>query len=328
MDLSDAIARWETDLHRSVLAGNMSPVTESNYRRDIGELLTIAGDQDLTQLGPDQLNDIFDSYSARIDARYTRRTPSPKGRSRATLARFYATCSVFFNDAQKRGWVAASPLPMTYLARGKTRATQDPKRKSVGVPGAMALLNQRLTARDEFILRVLIEAGPRVGELCAANHTDLAIGDDGIWWLRLEHTKSGKARRVPLSPGTVKSYQAYRDTEMPRAQARPGKPGTLVDSEAALLRSRRGRRMTPRDIQNLLARTGTRAGVRVTPHGLRHTAATVLLESGADIHVVRDLLGHSNITVTSAYLDGNDIDVAAAVLSSPLAAGASIQAGT
>lgn len=320
MKVSDAIAAWNKDTMRAVTAGNLSAQTASNYARDLADFSVLLfdqrGDVHVADVDADLLNDIFDAYAATPDGRLKNPTGA---KSRRTVQRFYYTLSRFFNDAVRRNWAQVSPVPDTYLARGKSRVTEDPKRKSIGLQGAGKFLQADLPARDMFILRVLVESGPRIGELCATDRNDLTFDEvSNVYWLRLLHTKNKTPRRIPLSIATVSYYEHYRQHDIIPAQARPNAPHTLADSEAALLRTSRGRRITPRDVQNILQRTGRKVGVDVTPHGLRHTAATVLLEAGTDIHVVRDLLGHSSTTVTSAYLDANSMDVAAAVNLSPI----------
>ena len=316
MIVDDAVTEWLKDTERSVKVGNLSEQTYQNYRRDLTDFLKFVTNEEITALGAEQLNDVFDDYSASPDARFKQ---GGKPKARSTVQRFYYSLSRFFNDAVRREWVTRSPVPETYMARGKAKTVLDPRRKSVGVQGANTLPSSvSLTNRDKFILRTLVEAGPRVGELCAADRSDLSFDDVlGCWWLLLEHTKNGVARRVPLAHQTVAFYEKYMSDDIVEARCRPGKPYTLADSERALLRSSRGRRLTPRDVQNLLQRTGRKVGVDVTPHGLRHTAATVLLETGTDVHVVRDLLGHSSIAVTSQYLDTNGESVANAVVNGP-----------
>ena len=313
---SEAVELWLKDTMRSCQVGNLSINTYRNYERDLNDFLKLTTDAELDSFGVEALNEVFDAYSVTPDARF-KDNPRPKARS--TVQRFYYSLSRFFNDAVRREWVSRSPIPDTYLARGKNKSTSDPRRKSVGIQGATSLFSEAtLTNRDQFILRILVEAGPRVGELCAANRSDLTFDEMlGCWWLLLEHTKNSTPRRVPVSEQTMTYYQKYVTSEIVPAQARPGKPHTLADSEKALLRSSRGRRLTPRDVQNLLQRTGRKCGIDVTPHGLRHTAATVLLETGTDVHVVRDLLGHSSIAVTSLYLDTNGESVANAVVNGP-----------
>lgn len=319
MLVKQAVTTWLHDTSRAAKAGNLSPTTVDNYTRDISTFCDLAHTQgltELTELTPEAINDIFDLYTNSPDGRYK----EPAGsKSRRTVQRFYSTLSKFFTDATRRGWVSHSPIPDTYLARGKTRVNDDPKRKSIGLDGANALLAANLKSRDEFILRVLIEAGPRVGELCAADRSDLINDpDSACYWLHLRHTKNGSPRRVPISYFTYAYYEQYLRNDIVPAQARPEQSNTLTDSECALIRTSRGRRMTPRDIQNLIQRTGKKVSISVTPHGLRHTAATVLLESGTDLHVLRDLLGHSSITVTSAYLDPRAIDMSAAINTHPI----------
>ncbi len=318
--VEEAVDTWLLGLSRSVKMGNISPRTESNYREGITFALShLSANGPLESVTSEQLDSLIDIYAELPDQRF--RDPQKNGeKALSSISRLHSTLSVFFNDAQRRGWITISPIVGTYLARGKTTRTSDPKRKSVGLEGATALLQNELSCRDEFIIRVLLEAGPRVGELCASDQGDLVFDDiTESWWLNLLHTKNGKERKIPITNDLLALYEKYRANEMRPAARRPKEAGVSVDAETALLRTSRGRRITPRDIQNLLNRACRGTGMRVTPHGLRHTSATVLLESGTDLHVVRDLLGHSSVSVTSAYLDSADVNVSRAVRSSPLA---------
>lgn len=317
--IDEAIHSWTVGLSRSVRAEKISPRTQNNYLEGIlFAQQHLDGTKPLETVTSEQIDSIIDTYAQLPDRRY-RGQGKQTEKAHSSVARLHSILSVFFNDCQKKGWISTNPIHGTYLSRGKTQRTHDPKRKSVGLQGADAILSQDLSYRDEFIVRILLESGPRVGELCAANQGDLYWDDitEG-WWLNLLHTKNSRARKIPVTPEVADLYDKYRLHEMKLPTRRPKEVGGVVDAELALLRTVRGRRMTPRDMQNLLSRVCRGTGIRVTPHGLRHTSATVLLESGADIHVVRDLLGHSSISVTSAYLDSADANIAHAVKASPL----------
>lgn len=323
----DAVDVWVHDLRRSASAGLLSERTVSNYAGDLSEWLRILEQLNepttsLDAITAATLNDCFDAYLARPDRRYTQ---PGRVRSERSRQRFYATLSRFFNEAVRRGWVERSPIKDTYLAAGKTRHTSDPRRKATTIENAQVLIQtastphdvrKPLRLRDEFLLRLLIEAGPRVGEVCGANIADFVEGE-GVWWLTLTRTKGGKTRRIPVTAGTAAIWRAYQDRERPPARPRPGHTDA-ADAETALLLTWRGRRIAPRDVQNLLRRTTAGTGTPLTPHALRHTAATLLLENGADLHTVRDLLGHANASTTSLYLDSNAAAAAAAVIRNPV----------
>jgi len=154
-------------------------------------------------------------------------------------------------------------------------------------PAAIADDAPELRARDDAVLELLYGSGLRIGELCALGpgDLDLARGRALVWG------KGGKQRAVPLSAPAI---EALRDwIEGPRR--------TLVAGSSdidALFLNRRGRRLTPRDARRILDR---RAASPTHPHALRHTFATHLLDGGADLRAVQELLGHADLATTQRY---------------------------
>ncbi len=139
--------------------------------------------------------------------------------------------------------------------------------------------------RDDAVLEVLYGSGVRVGELCGLDidALDLAAGAITVWG------KGGKERRVPLSAPAVEVLQAW-------LRVRP----EVVDAKAgaAVFGNERGVRLSPRDVRRILDRRSQRP---THPHALRHSFATHLLDGGADLRVVQDLLGHSDVATTQRY---------------------------
>ncbi len=134
---------------------------------------------------------------------------------------------------------------------------------------------------------MLYGSGLRIGELCSLGPADLdlARGRATVWG------KGGKQRVVPLSDPAVDALRAWID----------GPRRTLVADHAdidALFVNRRGRRLTPRDARRILDR---RAASPTHPHALRHTFATHLLDGGADLRAVQELLGHADLATTQRY---------------------------
>ncbi len=158
--------------------------------------------------------------------------------------------------------------------------------------------------RDAAILGVLSHGGLREGELCTLNAGDLKE-HQGRTCLHFETLKkrTGKTlkRQVPLPVTTVKDIRAYwahaYGTEAPSLDA----PMFMTLGQRGPYRPGR---LTPKAIDGLVARAVREAGItkRITPHSLRHTCATGLLQAGADLATVRDILGHATITTTARYL--------------------------
>lgn len=339
--VAEAVEEYMRGVDRGVRGRSLSPATARNYGRDLAEFIDIVGaDTILDDLTGADIDDAVLAYGDRPDARFKDRPGRPeKTRGEGAMARFRQSVSRLFTDAVRHGWVEASPMPDTRVkptARGKARAA----RLALPQDRAEALLayaastqarsHQRLALRDEFLLRLFMEAGPRVSEVCAANRGDLEYRDDTDWLRVLG--KGRKVRYVPLSPETMAAYTRYLEHERPEPRPRvkvDPQTGERVehvgveDAEAALVLTWRGVRITPRDVQLMVKRAARRLPADlyrdVTPHGLRHTAATLLLSSGvADLHTVRDLLGHENIATTSVYADTTADLMAAAVRDHPV----------
>ncbi|ANF21876.1 site-specific tyrosine recombinase/integron integrase [Thermococcus piezophilus] len=141
--------------------------------------------------------------------------------------------------------------------------------------------------RDRLIFLLLYGAGLRVSELCNLKKSDV---DFERSLLVVRGGKGAKDRIVPISRSLLEEIRAYLR-------------GRNDDSEYLLVEERRERKdkLSPKTIWYLLRKYGERAGVRATPHMLRHSFATHMLENGVDIRAIQELLGHSNLSTTQIY---------------------------
>ena len=139
--------------------------------------------------------------------------------------------------------------------------------------------------RDDAVLEVLYGSGVRVAELCGlqVDHLDLAGGSMSVWG------KGSKQRRVPLGDPAVVALRAWLAI---RAEVLPAEAG------AVLFGNERGKPLGPRDVRRILDR---RSPLPTHPHALRHTFATHLLDGGADLRAVQELLGHADVATTQRY---------------------------
>ena len=156
---------------------------------------------------------------------------------------------------------------------------------------------ENFTARDSAILELLYSTGMRVSELVACNLASLDFGSEMV---RVKG-KGNRERIVPIGQQAIKKLGAYfgEREELLRNRLQQGKK---IDKEAVFLNSR-GTRLTARSVERLIAEYGRKAGIDkpVTPHVLRHSFATHLLEMGADMRSVQELLGHASLSTTQKY---------------------------
>jgi site-specific recombinase XerD len=139
--------------------------------------------------------------------------------------------------------------------------------------------------RDDAVLEILYGSGVRVGELCGldTDSCDLRAGVLSVWG------KGSKERRVPLGTPAVAAVRAWLAVRSEVVSAEAG---------AALFGNERGKRLSPRDVRRILDRRSPRP---THPHALRHTFATHLLDGGADLRAVQELLGHADVATTQRY---------------------------
>jgi site-specific recombinase XerD len=143
--------------------------------------------------------------------------------------------------------------------------------------------------RDDAVLELLYGSGLRVAELCSLAPRDIDTSSRTIrvWG------KGAKQRIVPMSAPAMAAIDGWLERGRP-AFASPASPTDAT----ALFRNRRGRRLTPRDVRRIVDH---RSAAPTHPHALRHTFATHLLDGGADLRTVQELLGHADLGTTQIY---------------------------
>jgi site-specific recombinase XerD len=231
------------------------------------------------------------------------------GHARATLARRAAAARTFSAWACAGGWLGADPGPSLGTPRVRRRLPQVPRQDQMaavlsalpaGGPGSRPPgggrksgggLAAELALRDAAIMELLYATGIRVSELCGLDVDDLDEGRNTVRVLG----KGGRERTVPVGRPAIRSVAAWR---------RAGRPALAVPgSGPALFLGARGGRLDPRTARRVVhACLAAVAGVPESgPHGLRHAAATHLLEGGADLRSVQEILGHASLASTQIY---------------------------
>jgi site-specific recombinase XerD len=278
---------WDVDAFVASLTGS-SPHTRQAYESDLRQFVAWAergGAADPQSV--DHL--VLRRYLAYLTTR---------GMARPTIARKAAALRAFFGWLRKRGVVAADPTRNLRTPRGDRRLPRVPKAAEVatllagtapseeadgGVEAAVAL-------RDTAVLEVLYGAGLRISELCGLAPSDVDPRGGMVTVLG----KRSKIRRVPLGEVAIAAIRAYLDG------GRTNLTGPASPPDALFL-NRRGRRLTPRDARRILERRLLSDGRAISPHTLRHAYATHLLEGGADLRAVQELLGHADVATTQLY---------------------------
>ena len=163
------------------------------------------------------------------------------------------------------------------------------EKDAVRLVEAEADLQGPAALRDRAILEVLYSSGLRVSELTGLCWRDI---DDELGMVMVRAGKGNKDRLVPLGEPAIDALKAWR-AAMPIAWTHDG----------PVIRNLRGGRLTPRSVQNIVARRLIDAGIDtpLTPHGLRHCFATHMLNGGADLRSIQEMLGHSSLQTTQRY---------------------------
>jgi integrase/recombinase XerD len=209
----------------------------------------------------------------------------------ASRARLLSTLRSFFRFLAAEGLMTADPTAtIAAPRRGKKLPTVITAQQAIRLVESVD--GQTPPARrDRAILEVLYGCGCRVSELCGLDVTDLDASEATL----MLRGKGRKQRLVPVGEPALEALAAYLDAG--RSDLCGPKPS------AAMFLNQRGGRLSRVSVWNLLKKAAAAAGLtaRLSPHTLRHSYATHLLEGGADLRVVQELLGHADISTTEIY---------------------------
>jgi len=212
--------------------------------------------------------------------------------SKSTIARKLATLRSFYKFCLRRGYVQANPLASIRTPRQEKRLP-----KFLALEQISTLLqtpddSTLLGARDRAMLEVLYSTGIRVSELVDLNITDVdSLGQS----LRVSG-KGRKQRVAPIGPTAIAAINTYMGL-------RKADPRSANFNQEALFVNKHGQRLSTRSVRRKLDKYLAQAGMdpSISPHTLRHTFATHMLENGADLRSVQELLGHQSISTTQVY---------------------------
>lgn len=277
--MDDAIRAFLTFLD---VERRASPETMRSYRSDLRQLASYLRQAAVPTPAADQVtSDHLRGYLHWLDRK--REKPS-------SLARKLACIRSFYRFLVREGAATANPAE-------DLRSPKQPKPlpRVLSKDDAQALMEfptdeTPIALRDRALLETLYSTGARVSEAVNLNLEDLHEGE-GLVHLR---GKGRKERVVPIGEVAIQAIRAYRAALPPHVAG--GRPS------AALFLNHRGERLTARSVARIVARYSSRlAGGPVSPHALRHSYATHLLDEGADLRSIQELLGHASLGTTQKY---------------------------
>ena len=277
---AEALARFRDHLS---LERNVSVNTVRAYLGDVTSLLDHAHRLRLESVDEIDIRTLR-SWLARLHT---------QGASRTTLSRRASAARVFTAWATRRGLMPADPGAALSSPKAHRRlpAVLRPGEAEAVLTTAAADLDEPADMRDLVVLELLYATGARVSEICGLDVDDLDRARQTVRVIG----KGDKERTVPVGRPAMLAVDDWL------ARGRPS--WATAESRSALLLGARGRRLDPRTARRIVhERLAAVDGVPdMGPHGFRHSAATHLLEGGADLRSVQELLGHATLTTTQIY---------------------------
>ena len=258
----------------------------TSYRRDLRRYAEY-----LQRIGREQLSEVSEADVSAFLAHLREGDHEHQALSAGSAGRTVVAVRGFHKFALQERLVSTDvastvkpPSPPKRLPKALTVADIEAILAAAGAGGTS------LALRDKALLEVLYGTGARISEAVGLDIDDLDLDAQSV----LLRGKGGKQRVVPIGSYAIAAVQSYLVR---------GRAELVTRATPALFLNARGGRLSRQSAWTVLARTAGRAGVaaEVSPHTLRHSFATHLLDGGADVRVVQELLGHASVTTTQVY---------------------------
>ncbi|HUI67196.1 MAG TPA: tyrosine recombinase XerC [Nitrospirota bacterium] len=257
---------------------NVSHHTERSYLADLEQFYGFLGETDLSDVDHQALRQ-FIAHLMKLKMR------------KSTIARKLSAIRTFFKYLNREGILTNNPARLVMTPRREKRLpavlTADDAQRLMEAPGDKRPEDRYAVLRDRAVLETLYSTGIRASELTGMNREDIDHHDQII---RIRG-KGRKERVVAVGRKALDAIDAYLDW----------KPGSA--EEAAVFTGPSGKRLTARTVQRILENYRKQLGLqqKASPHTLRHSFATHMLESGADLRAIQELLGHASLSTTQRY---------------------------
>ncbi len=275
--MPDYISRYESYLLNTKKS---SANTVASYLRDLRQFETYVEnycDCSLAEVSADQLTVYFAWMTN-------------QGKSSATVSRSLASIKSFYSFLVANGEMEANPAKTVHLAKAEKKLPQILTGREVELLLEQPQCTDPKGFRDKAMLELLYATGIRVSELISLNVDDVNIPAGFI-----RCSNGSKQRTIPLYPGAVRALNTYLSQIRPNMIADP--------AETALFVNLGGERMSRQGFWKIIKHYQQTANIQkdITPHTLRHSFAAHLLENGADLKSIQEMLGHSDISSTQIY---------------------------
>jgi len=265
---------------------DLSASTRSAYGSDL--------DQFVEWAGRDQIADL-EQVDRRVLRRYVAHM-SDRGLARRSIARKTSALRSMLRWAQLHGLLETNPADELVVPKLDKPLPRVLKASEAAWLCELPPGDEPTSVRDRAVLEVLYGSGLRVSELCGLDVDDMDLVDNNLTVMG----KGRKERKVPLSNPAARALRTYLEVRSPLL-ARAGTTPTMGNRHALFL-SVRGTRLSTRSVRRILDKYVRAEGARhVNPHALRHSFATHLLDNGADLRTVQELLGHESLATTQIY---------------------------
>jgi integrase/recombinase XerC len=257
---------------------NVSPHTERSYLSDLEQFSDFLGDADLSDVDHQTLRK-FITHLMKLRV------------TKSSIARKLSTIRTFFKYLNREGILTSNPARLVMTPRREKRLpavlTADDAQRLMEAPGKKRPEDHDTELRDRAVLETLYSTGVRASELTGMNREDIDRHDQLI---RIRG-KGRKERVVAVGRKALDAIDAYLDR-----RSGGGEPEAVFTGPS-------GKRLTARTVQRILENYRKQLGLqqKASPHTLRHSFATHMLESGADLRAIQELLGHASLSTTQRY---------------------------
>jgi integrase/recombinase XerC len=307
---------------------NASPHTVRAYQSDLSQFLAHAAD--LAGTTPDGLTpSALDRSAIRGFLAELHR----RGLSRATAARKLAAARTFLRYLRREGVLEGDAGALVATPKREVRMPAHLSETEMDTLVAAPAPDEPLGRRDRAILELFYASGLRLSELVGLDLDDVNLSQRMVRVVG----KGGKPRLVPFNSSTAKAIRAYLNDREAFVRNGPAKAGPHVRSgrgvrlqaDQPLFVNYRGGRLTVRSVDRLVRKYVTAMNTRpgISPHALRHSFATHLLQRGADLRAIQELLGHARLSTTQRYTHVNAAQLLEVYKKSHPRAGGAGQAG-